>query len=151
VKIKTEYSPRWVLLLTFLLTATLLISACNTTPVEKVDETSNDQQSEVYLPSTGSEAETKPEVKDEPEDVVAYPDSEQEKQNPEVADASQAEAYPEPKEEATATQELTSTPKVEPTQEPQPTSRGNELHAADPNTVNLASGKLQLVEMFAFW
>ena len=26
-----------------------------------------------------------------------------------------------------------------------------ELHATDPSTVNLASGKLQLVEFFAFW
>ncbi len=32
-----------------------------------------------------------------------------------------------------------------------PTSRGEELHATDPETVNLASGKPQLIEFFAFW
>lgn len=33
-----------------------------------------------------------------------------------------------------------------------PTQLGNpELHATDPSTVNLASGKVQLVEFFAFW
>jgi hypothetical protein len=31
-----------------------------------------------------------------------------------------------------------------------PTSRGPELHATDPLTVNLASGQLQLVEFFRF-
>ena len=32
-----------------------------------------------------------------------------------------------------------------------PTSRGNELHATDPATVNIASGQPQLIEFFAFW
>jgi hypothetical protein len=31
------------------------------------------------------------------------------------------------------------------------TSRGNDLHATDPATVNIASGKPQLIEFFAFW
>lgn len=31
------------------------------------------------------------------------------------------------------------------------TSRGDRLEATDPDTVNLASGGLQLVEFFAFW
>lgn len=31
-----------------------------------------------------------------------------------------------------------------------PTSRGPDLHATDPSTVNLASGQLQLVEFFRF-
>ncbi len=31
------------------------------------------------------------------------------------------------------------------------TSRGNDLHATDPVTVNIASGKPQLIEFFAFW
>ena len=74
MKIKTEYSPRWVLLLAFLLTATLLFSACNSTPAEKVDETSNNQQNEVYLPSAGSEEKPEPEVKAEPEEFAAYPE-----------------------------------------------------------------------------
>ena len=33
----------------------------------------------------------------------------------------------------------------------QPTSRGNELEATDPATVNLVSGQPQLFEFFAFW
>lgn len=33
----------------------------------------------------------------------------------------------------------------------QPTSRGNELEATDPATVNLVSGQPQLIEFFAFW
>ncbi len=32
-----------------------------------------------------------------------------------------------------------------------PTSRGSELQATDPATVNLASGEPQLIEFFAFW
>lgn len=31
------------------------------------------------------------------------------------------------------------------------TSRGPDLHATDPSTVSLASGQLQLVEIFTFW
>jgi len=41
-----------------------------------------------------------------------------------------------------------------PTEEPIvviPTSRGNELEATDPTTVNIASGEPQLIEFFAFW
>ena len=32
-----------------------------------------------------------------------------------------------------------------------PTSRGSELQATDPATINLASGEPQLIEFFAFW
>ncbi len=32
-----------------------------------------------------------------------------------------------------------------------PTSRGNELDATDPATVNIMSGKPQLIEFFSFW
>ena len=40
-----------------------------------------------------------------------------------------------------------------PAEEPMaaPTSRGTQLAATDPNTVNLASGEPQLIEFFAFW
>ena len=48
-------------------------------------------------------------------------------------------------------------PAVEPTSEaaapaplPVATSRGPDLHATDPGTVNLASGQLQFVEFFRF-
>jgi len=32
-----------------------------------------------------------------------------------------------------------------------PTSRGDQLQATDPATVNIASGEPQLIEFFAFW
>ena len=35
--------------------------------------------------------------------------------------------------------------------EAQPTSRGSQLEATDPATVNIASGQPQLIEFFAFW
>lgn len=38
-----------------------------------------------------------------------------------------------------------------PTARPVATSRGPNLEATDPTTVNLASGGLQLVEFFEFW
>lgn len=39
---------------------------------------------------------------------------------------------------------------IEPTPLPVATSRGPDLHATDPRTVNLASGQLQFVEFFRF-
>lgn len=59
---------------------------------------------------------------------------------PSVPATTQTEVQP----EATATL-------IPPTEVPfVPTSRGPELHATDPLTVNLASGQLQLVEFFRF-
>jgi hypothetical protein len=48
--------------------------------------------------------------------------------------------------------EATATLIIPPTEAPPfvPTSRGPDLHATDPTTVNLASGQLQLVEFFRF-
>ncbi|GAB4579697.1 MAG: hypothetical protein Fur0022_24350 [Anaerolineales bacterium] len=49
----------------------------------------------------------------------------------------------------TPTEQPTTAP---PTDVPAPTGLGSpELHATDPLSVNLASGKVQLVEFFAFW
>jgi hypothetical protein len=68
-------------------------------------------------------------------------------------------AFPETKTSvpATATTVSTAAPAAaesagEPTQGVQPlaTSRGPELHATDPATVNLAAGQLQVVEFFRF-
>jgi len=53
---------------------------------------------------------------------------------PALEEKAAAESYPAPEE-----------------METKPTPRGNDLVATDPATVNLASGQLQLVEMFAFW
>jgi hypothetical protein len=51
---------------------------------------------------------------------------------------------------ATPTPGSTSAEVVTPSPLPLATSRGPELHATDPATVNLASGGLQLVEFFRF-
>lgn len=42
------------------------------------------------------------------------------------------------------------TEEIAPTPLPVATSRGPDLHATDPRTVNLASGQLQFVEFFRF-
>jgi hypothetical protein len=73
---------------------------------------------------------------------------------PTEADATQA-IVSSPWPEATATQPSPSAEPTEtqpPTVEVQPvaTSRGPNLEATDPSTVNLASGGLQLVEFFRF-
>lgn len=44
----------------------------------------------------------------------------------------------------------TSAAEAAPVERPTPTIREG-LHASDPELVNLASGKVQLVEFFAFW
>ncbi len=123
-------------------------------PQNSTNADDEQQQNEVYLPSTGSDpasdTETEPIVNQDPQpEEGAYPESEQEVQDSNVADVPQGEAYPEPEQDSV--QEPTSTPEVEPTQGPKPTSRGAELHASSPARFSLASGKVQLVELFAFW
>jgi len=61
-----------------------------------------------------------------------------------------------PTDAPTATPEAALAVVEQPTEKPpvvdvMPTSRGNELHATDPETVNVASGRPQLIEFFAFW
>jgi hypothetical protein len=73
---------------------------------------------------------------------------------PTEADVTQA-IVSSPSPEATATQPSSSaepTATQPPTVEVQPvaTSRGPDLEATDPSTINLASGGLQLVEFFRF-
>ena len=72
---------------------------------------------------------------------------------PTVAETTQEEAPPAPEvtEEETpvAAPAATESPAEEPVA--LATSRGSDLHATDPGTVNIASGKPQLVEFFAFW
>lgn len=149
MKFKSKNSLLGVFGLAILLSFSLIFSACNTSAPQNGQETEKEQQSEVFLPSTGSDTNTETEVETKPEEA-AYPSSEQDTQNSEMAEASANEAYPDPKvEEATAVP--TSVPDVEPTKGPQPTARGDALVATDPATVSLASGKVQLVELFAFW
>lgn len=55
-----------------------------------------------------------------------------------------------------ATEPIAQAPTLQPTAAKTPTPRATrdllkELHATDPKTVKLSSGKIQLVEFFAFW
>ena len=52
--------------------------------------------------------------------------------------------------ESPATEGVAVTQPPESTAQPVATSRGPDLHATDPTTVNLASGGLQFVEFFRF-
>lgn len=98
---------------------------------ENTPEITEEQQIEVMIPMIESGG------KEYYEDENAYPDPEQELQDSSGPEPEQS------KSDAEATEE--------PTQVIKPTPRGNKLVATDPSTVNLASGSLQLVEMFAFW
>ena len=146
MKPKNKKSLRWILVLAFLLTATLILSACNPSTPKNVQENGDEQKNEVYLPAAGSESNTETEAETESEEV-AYPDSKQDGEN---TAAQEAEPYP-ASEEETAEEMPDPTLVIEPTKGPQPTSRGNELFATNPSSVSLASGQVQLVELFAFW
>lgn len=98
---------------------------------EKAPETSGNQQIEVMIPIVESSKKENYEAKN------AYPDTEQETQESESQESQQIESEPKPTEESV--------------QAINPTPRGKDLVATDPSTVNLASGSLQLVELFAFW
>ena len=129
----------------------LTFTACSPPAAQEAPEAADDQQNEVYLPSTGSEVNTKDEGEAEAEsEEAAYPASEQEMPASEPADVSQTEAYPEPVQEVAAADPYPE-PEAEPASGPQPTPRGDELYASNPSNFSLASGQVQLVEMFAFW
>jgi hypothetical protein len=74
---------------------------------------------------------------------------------PEVApvENSQEEAPPAPEATVAEAPAAAPTETEAPVEEPVAvaTARGNDLHATDPATVNIASGKPQLIEFFAFW
>ena len=95
-----------------------------------------------------------------PENQVVLPiiDSSNPAEDPYPAseEAAQPEAYPEPETQTDAYPATEAQAQNEPYPAPEetavkPTPRGNDLVATDPATVSLASGKIQLVEMFAFW
>jgi cytoskeletal protein RodZ len=101
--------------------------------VEANSSTENETPTEVVedpypTPEEKTEADSQPSPEKQPE-IDSHPAPE-----PTMQEDIASESYPEPKETA-----------------PKPTPRGHDLVATDPNTVNLASGQLQLVEMFAFW
>jgi hypothetical protein len=119
----------------------LFLVACSgaSSPQTETNEGSS-QENQVVLPAVevnspvenATVSETEGDTYPAPEEKAAadsYPAPEGSTQD-ETASA----AYPAPEEKS-----------------PQPTPRGNDLVATDPSTVSLASGQLQLVEMFAFW
>ena len=110
-------------------------AAAATATQENSTETTEDPQTKIFIPAVESDSE---ENVDTGAEDQAYPGTDQENQNADISESPQSEAAPESEME-TQTQEL------------KPTPRGNELVATNPTTVNLASGQLQLVELFAFW
>ena len=136
-----------ILIVSWVLVVLLILAACTSNPnqpQEQPAEQAPEEEYTVQLPAVGSEmeaenVESEQEVYPAPEtdaQPAAYPAPETEAPPQPEADAAQPEAYPAP-EEAPAS--------------PQPTPRGNDLVATNPGTVELASGQLQLVELFAFW
>ena len=73
--------------------------------------------------------------------------------DPAPVEATQEEAPPAPEATEAEAPVVAPTETEVPVEEPVAvaTSRGNDLHDTDPATVNIASGKPQLIEFFAFW
>jgi hypothetical protein len=116
-----------------------------------------DQQSDVYVPVVENNVSESDEFASR-EVSEAYPDLEQETQIPVVEDIIRNTAYPDPETEQVSMmesedlqEEADPVSQEEPTQVIKPTPRGKELVATNPSAVILDSGKIQLVELFAFW
>jgi hypothetical protein len=149
VKQKSKRWQFWLIFPILLLAVPLILSACNTS-------TTQPEQNEVFLPATGAEGEkehTDDSGSETQPEEVAYPDTEKDMANDSKVEDSSEEPYPEPVAEVAPTDVPmpTATSEPEPTQVPQPTSRGDALYASDSSNFSLASGQVQLVEMFAFW
>jgi hypothetical protein len=142
MKIPTKKILRWIFSLAVPLSAILILSACNSPPTANGNENLNETRPEIMIPIVGSDVDAGTEPESQPEDT-AFPEVQQEPQDPVVDEVPQADPYP------AAETELP--PTEVPTEAPKPTSRGDALEATNPSTVSLASGKLQLVEFFAFW
>ena len=137
--------------------ALLSLTACSSAAIESAPIATKDQQTDDYIPVVGKDVSENDElVADEVSE--AYPDLKPETQNQEIEVVPQNTAYPDPESDQVSmegdvkSQETANpAPLEEPVEEIKPTPRGNELVATDPSTIMLASGKLQLVELFAFW
>ena len=149
-------------LLFMLLFASLSLAACSGIAPESVSEAAEDQQTEVMIPVIQSDPEEEIEdVSDDQAYPYPYPDpqiAEYAYPGPEIETSPLGEAYPAPELETQGQSDAADTqvdpypaPQEEPTQEIKPTPRGSQLVATDPSLVKLASGQLQLVELFAFW
>lgn len=144
--------PFTLFVIVVLMVASFSLTACASSAPENNLDTVEDQQTEIIIPIVGSDVEENSETLAEDK---AYPVSEQESH---IAESSQDEAYPEPEVDTLAevdsdssTGEAYPAPQEETEEMLKPTPRGNDLVATNPASVNLASGQLQLVELFAFW
>ena len=158
--------PFTYFIFTVLLVTSLSLISCNTgTPQSAPDQVEVEQAeaaNEVTLPIIAAEPEEDAET--EAQDQASQ-DAEQDTQNTEFANSPQDEAASDSQQENQAqddadshqeeigstSAEAESSPQDEVAQEPVPTPRGDELVATNPATVKLASGGLQLVELFTFW
>jgi hypothetical protein len=139
---KVKTNPKYLILIlgSLVILAFVLIACSGTSTQQPEADADVNQENQVMLPAvevnSDKEDETTAEVNEAaypvPEEKVeagSYPAPEVQAQ---VDTAS--EAYPAPEETA-----------------PKPTSRGDQLVATNPATVKLASGQVQLVELFAYW
>lgn len=146
-----------ILFISALMITLFSLAACSSAVIESVPVATKDQQADVFVPIVEKEVSERDELVSS-EVTEAYPDLDPEAQKQDIEDMPLNAAYPEPEsddvsvvEDENSKEETNPVPTEEPVQEIKPTPRGNELVATNPSTVNLASGKLQLVELFAFW
>ena len=130
----------------------LFLSACIPTSVPTTPTATPDTH-EVQLPAVGAGTDQEPDpLPSEPEEPVTADQPQPAVDYPEPVDATVAtEApypYPDPADAVIATAEPY--PDPQPTTMVQPTPRVD-MEATDPAMVSLASGRVQLVEFFAFW
>lgn len=146
-----------IFVISSLMIALFSLAACSSAAPESAPIATKDQQSEVYVPVIEKDVSVNEELVSG-EVSEAYPGIEPETQNQEAGVLSQNTAEPDPEsdevsmvESEDSQEEAQPVSQEEPPQEIKPTPRGNELVATNPSSVNLASGKFQLVELFAFW
>ena len=149
----------YLLMIVVVLLSVISLTGCSSSVTESDPIATHDQQTDVSVPVLEKEDSESDELVlgEVSED---YPDLEPESQFQEVEAMPENTAYPEPEsDEGSVIEDENSldeaypvpVPQEEPIQVIKPTPRGNELVATNPSTVNLSSGKLQLVELFAFW
>jgi hypothetical protein len=146
-----------IFVISALMIALFSLAACSSATIENAPTATKVQQSEVYVPVIEKDVSKSDEYVSE-EVSEAYPELESETENQEFEALPQNTAVADPEsdevlmmENEDSQEEAQPLPQEEPTQVIKPTPRGNELIATNPSTVILDSGKLQLVELFAFW
>jgi hypothetical protein len=146
-----------IIIIAALMIALFTLAACSSAEIENAPTATKDQQSDVYVPIIEKDVSESDEYASE-EVSDAYPELEPETENQEVEALPQNTAVADSQsdevpmvEGGDSQEERYPVTQEEPTQVIKPTPRGNKLVATNPSTVKLDSGKLQLVELFAFW